>query len=67
MPKDRPSTTLSLKLMEKSLKNTQGDGQFDAFMNALAKYIRVKFRTTKIDYAVRIRQEVVLMPYVKPS
>jgi hypothetical protein len=28
--------------MEKLLKNTQGDGQFDAFMNALAKYIRVK-------------------------
>jgi hypothetical protein len=27
-------------------EHAQGDGQFDAFMNALAKYIRVKFRTT---------------------
>jgi D-citramalate synthase len=30
-------------------EHAQGDGQFDAFMNALAKNIRVKFRTTKAD------------------
>jgi hypothetical protein len=47
-------------------EHAQGDGQFDAFMNALAKIYKSKELLPKlIDYAVRI-QEVVLMHYVKP-
>jgi hypothetical protein len=48
-------------------EHAQGDGQFDAFMNALAKIYKSKELQLKlIDYAVRIHQEVVLMHYVKP-
>jgi hypothetical protein len=49
-------------------EHAQGDGQFDAFMNALAKIYKSKeLQLPKlIDYAVRIHQEVVLMHYVKP-
>jgi (R)-citramalate synthase len=53
----RPSTTLCLKIDGEVLEeNAQGDGQFDAFMNALTKiYKSKKLSLPKlIDYAVRI-------------
>ncbi|RIA09752.1 D-citramalate synthase [Flavobacteriaceae bacterium MAR_2010_72] len=53
----RPSTTVSITIEDKTFEeNAQGDGQFDAFMNAL----RAIYRKQKsilpelIDYAVRI-------------
>jgi D-citramalate synthase len=53
----RPSTTLCLKIDEEIIEeNAQGDGQFDAFMNALTKIYKSKKMTLPklIDYAVRI-------------
>mgnify|MGYP003600729432 FL=1 len=53
----RPSTTLSLKIDGEIIEeHAQGDGQFDAFMNALAKIYKSKnLELPKlIDYAVRI-------------
>jgi D-citramalate synthase len=53
----RPSTTLCLKIDGEVIEeHAQGDGQFDAFMNALAKiYKSKKMELPKlIDYAVRI-------------
>ena len=53
----RPSATILVKIDgEKFEENAQGDGQFDAFMNALARvYTRKKRSLPKlIDYAVRI-------------
>jgi D-citramalate synthase len=53
----RPSATISVKIDgEHFEENAQGDGQFDAFMNALTKvYTKKNLRLPKlIDYAVRI-------------
>jgi D-citramalate synthase len=53
----RPSATISMSIDgDKFEENAQGDGQFDAFMNALAKvYARKQRKLPKlIDYAVRI-------------
>jgi D-citramalate synthase len=53
----RPSTTLCLKINDEIIEeNAQGDGQFDAFMNALSKIYKSKKLTLPklIDYAVRI-------------
>ncbi len=53
----RPSTTLSLKIDGEIIEeHAQGDGQFDAFMNALAKIYKSKNLELPrlIDYAVRI-------------
>ncbi|WP_256011329.1 alpha-isopropylmalate synthase regulatory domain-containing protein [Desertivirga xinjiangensis] len=53
----RPSTTLSICIDGKVYEeHAQGDGQFDAFMNALTKvYTRKGLRLPKlIDYTVRI-------------
>jgi len=53
----QPSTTLSIELEGKVYEeNAQGDGQFDAFMNALNKvYDKLEVKLPKlIDYAVRI-------------
>jgi D-citramalate synthase len=53
----RPSATISMSIDgEKFEENAQGDGQFDAFMNALTKVYAKKQWTlpTLIDYAVRI-------------
>jgi D-citramalate synthase len=53
----RPSATISVSIEgEKFEENAQGDGQFDAFMNALTKVYHKKQRTLPklIDYAVRI-------------
>jgi len=53
----RPSATISVTIDgEKFEENAQGDGQFDAFMNALAKVYAKKNRCLPklIDYAVRI-------------
>jgi D-citramalate synthase len=53
----RPSTTLCLKIDGEIIEeNAQGDGQFDAFMNALTKIYKSKKMTLPklIDYAVRI-------------
>jgi len=53
----RPSATIAVKIDgDKFEENAQGDGQFDAFMNALTKvYTKKKLRLPKlIDYAVRI-------------
>ena len=53
----RPSTTVSITIDGKNFEeNAQGDGQFDAFMNAL-RSIYKKINTplpSLIDYAVRI-------------
>ncbi len=53
----RPSATIAVKIDgEKFEENAQGDGQFDAFMNALNKvYDKKKLKLPNlIDYAVRI-------------
>ncbi|WP_026712453.1 alpha-isopropylmalate synthase regulatory domain-containing protein [Flavobacterium daejeonense] len=53
----RPSTTLCLKIDGQIIEeHAQGDGQFDAFMNALAKIYKTKKMTLPklVDYAVRI-------------
>jgi D-citramalate synthase len=53
----RPSATISVLIDgEKFEENAQGDGQFDAFMNALTNVYNKKKRTLPklIDYAVRI-------------
>jgi D-citramalate synthase len=52
-----PSATISVNIEgEKFEESAQGDGQFDAFMNALAKVYNKKKRSLPklIDYAVRI-------------
>jgi len=52
-----PSTTISLTINGDTFEeNAQGDGQFDAFMNAIKKVYKRKELTlpTLIDYAVRI-------------
>jgi D-citramalate synthase len=53
----RPSATISVTIEgEQFEENAQGDGQFDAFMNALTKvYAKKKLKLPNlIDYAVRI-------------
>lgn len=53
----KPSTTVALEIHGKQYEeNAQGDGQFDAFMNAIRKvYSSEKMELPKlIDYAVRI-------------
>jgi len=53
----RPSATISVKIDgERFEENAQGDGQFDAFMNALTKVYNKKEKQLPrlIDYAVRI-------------
>ena len=53
----QPSTTLSIEVNGKTFEeNAQGDGQFDAFMNALRKvYDKLDITLPKlVDYAVRI-------------
>jgi len=53
----RPSATISVVIDgEKFEENAQGDGQFDAFMNALTNVYDKKSRSLPqlIDYAVRI-------------
>lgn len=53
----RPSTTICLNLNGELIEeHAQGDGQFDAFMNALSKIYKSKKITLPklIDYAVRI-------------
>ena len=52
-----PSTTLSVEIEGKNYEaHAQGDGQYDAFMNALAKVYKDQKRIlpTLVDYAVRI-------------
>ncbi|SFR47801.1 (R)-citramalate synthase [Robiginitalea myxolifaciens] len=53
----QPSTTVAVEIEEKLYEeNAQGDGQFDAFMNALRKVYSGLKRPlpTLVDYAVRI-------------
>jgi len=53
----RPSTTLSLEIDGKIFEeNASGDGQYDAFMNALRKIYQSRKKTLPnlVDYAVRI-------------
>jgi D-citramalate synthase len=53
----RPSATISVQIDgERFEENAQGDGQFDAFMNALTRVYTKKKRSLPklIDYAVRI-------------
>ena len=53
----QPSTTLSVEINGKTYEeNASGDGQYDAFMNALRKiYTSLKVQLPKlVDYAVRI-------------
>jgi len=53
----KPSTTISITVNDKTYEeNAQGDGQFDAFMNAIRSIFKKKNRVLPdlIDYAVRI-------------
>ncbi|TYA71923.1 alpha-isopropylmalate synthase regulatory domain-containing protein [Seonamhaeicola marinus] len=53
----KPSTTVALTIIdEKFEENAQGDGQFDAFMNAIRKIFKKKNLTLPdlTDYVVRI-------------
>lgn len=53
----RPSTTVSISIHNETFEeNAQGDGQFDAFMNAIRSVFRKKNLVLPdlIDYAVRI-------------
>ncbi len=53
----KPSTTISITVNDKVYEeNAQGDGQFDAFMNAIRAIFKRKNRVLPdlIDYAVRI-------------
>jgi len=53
----RPSTTISVKIDSETIEeNAQGDGQFDAFMNALKKVYKSKGMVLPklTDYVVRI-------------
>jgi D-citramalate synthase len=53
----KPSTTLALEINGELIEeHAQGDGQYDAFMNALRKVYRSKKMDlpTLVDYAVRI-------------
>ena len=53
----KPSTTVSVEIDGEAIEeHAQGDGQFDAFMNALRKVYQSKNRELPnlIDYAVRI-------------
>ncbi|WP_299260283.1 alpha-isopropylmalate synthase regulatory domain-containing protein [uncultured Aquimarina sp.] len=53
----KPSTTLAIKMDDEIIEqHAQGDGQYDAFMNALGKVYKQKDKTLPklIDYAVRI-------------
>jgi D-citramalate synthase len=53
----KPSTTISITVNGKTYEeNSQGDGQFDAFMNAIRIIFKRKHRVLPdlIDYAVRI-------------
>ena len=53
----KPSTTVAIEIEgETTEENAQGDGQFDAFMNAIRKVYKMKKRhlPNLIDYAVRI-------------
>jgi len=53
----RPSTTLSLEIDGKTFEeNASGDGQYDAFMNALRKIYQARRKSLPnlVDYAVRI-------------
>jgi D-citramalate synthase len=53
----KPSTTLEVEINgESHEEHAQGDGQFDAFMNALRKVYRAKKMSLPnlVDYAVRI-------------
>ena len=53
----KPSTTVALKIDgDYFQEHAQGDGQFDAFMNALKKIYKSKGMTLPVlvDYAVRI-------------
>ncbi len=53
----KPSSTISITLDNETIEeHAQGDGQYDAFMNALKKVYARKGKTlpTLIDYAVRI-------------
>ena len=53
----KPSTTISVEMDgERIEENAQGDGQYDAFMNALRKVYKARNKKLPelIDYAVRI-------------
>ena len=53
----KPSTTVSLTIENETFEeNAQGDGQFDAFMNAIKRVFKKKnfVLPSLIDYAVRI-------------
>ncbi|MEZ4811830.1 MAG: alpha-isopropylmalate synthase regulatory domain-containing protein [Allomuricauda sp.] len=53
----KPSTTLSIEIEGRSYEeNAQGDGQYDAFINALKKVYKKENRELPrlVDYAVRI-------------
>ncbi len=53
----KPSTTVSVEIEGEAIEeNAQGDGQFDAFMNALRKVYKSKKieLPSLVDYAVRI-------------
>jgi hypothetical protein len=67
MPKDCDLQQPLFENRRRSIEEHAQGEQFDAFMNALEKYIPQRISLPQlIDYAVRILQEAVLMPYAKP-
>ena len=66
----QPSTTLSIEIEGKSYEeNAQGDGQFDAFMNALGKVYAPDWKRNYQNWWImrcEYPQGVVPMPFVKP-
>ena len=53
----KPSATIAISIEEETIEaHAQGDGQYDAFMNALKRVYKSKekFLPTLVDYAVRI-------------
>ncbi len=53
----KPSTTVSITIEDETFEeHAQGDGQFDAFMNAIKSIFKIKKKVLPklIDYAVRI-------------
>ena len=51
----RPSSTIAIEIDNEIIEaHAQGDGQYDAFMNALGKVYHQKKLPSLVDYAVRI-------------
>ena len=66
----QPSTTVAVEIEGELLEeNASGDGQYDAFLNAIRKMYKRKSDNSPnwwiMPYISRL--EVILMPYAKPA